>query len=214
MEKIITEQMLDALRASLEGKMSPKRYGHTVEVEKMAARLGRLYLPEKLPELRAAALLHDITKEYSTERQLALCAAHSIDVPREELFAPKTFHARTAAATIPTEYPEFDTDDVVSAVRWHTTGNGNMKLIEKLIYLADYIDMSRTFEDCVALRDKFFSADLENMDMSEKLLHLDRILVLSFDMTITHLLEEGTPISVDTVNARNALICDIKKREI
>ena len=47
MEKIITEQMLDALRASLEGGMSPKRYRHTVEVEKMARRLGEIYLPDR-----------------------------------------------------------------------------------------------------------------------------------------------------------------------
>ncbi len=210
--RIITEEMLERLRASLEKKMSPKRYFHTVEVEKMAVRLGELYLPAKIPELRAAALLHDITKEYPTERQIALCAQHGISVPREELYAPKTFHARTAAALIPEQYGELASDEVVSAVRWHTTGNGNMTLMEKLIYLADYIDMSRTFDDCVLLREKFFSEPLEDMNIEERLLHLDRILVLSFDMTIRNLLCEGTPISVDTINARNALVSDIIKR--
>ena len=208
MEKIITEEMLDALRVSLGEGMSPKRYKHTVEVERMAVRLGEIYLPEKLPELRAAALLHDITKEYNTERHLAICEKISIDIPREELLAPKTFHARTAAALIPTEYPELATDDVVSAVRWHTTGNGNMTLFEKLIYLADYIDMSRSFEDCVALRNYFFDFDFEGANEEQKLAHLRETLIKSYDYTIRGLLDDGKHINDTTFEARNFLILE------
>ena len=66
----ITEDMIISLRESLRaqnarGEMSDKRYGHTLEVEKMAARIGALYAPDKINVLRAAALLHDVTKEYS-----------------------------------------------------------------------------------------------------------------------------------------------------
>lgn len=207
MKKIITEEMLSELRHELEKKMSAKRLRHTLEVEKMAVRLGELYLPEKTDELRAAALLHDITKEYPKDRHIAVCAKYALDVERDELYAPKTLHARTAAALIPDEYAQFATEDVVSAVRWHTTGHADMKLIEKLIYLADYIDMSRDFEDCVVLREAFFSAEPEKMSQNERLLHLDKILVYSFDMTIGHLLEDGSPISAHTISARNALVC-------
>ena len=61
------EQRLDALRGELSSLMSPKRYAHTLGVERMAVRLGQLFCPEKIPQLRAAALLHDITKEESLE---------------------------------------------------------------------------------------------------------------------------------------------------
>ncbi len=204
---MITEEMLGGLRKEISSKMSEKRLRHTLEVEKMAIRLGELYAPEKIPVLRAAALLHDITKEYSTDRQLMICAQQGLTVSRSELYAPKTFHARTAAELIPQLFPDFADEEICSCVRWHTTGRRGMTLCEQLIYLADYIDLSRTFEDCVTLRNFFFDKDLRSMDSRERVSHLRDTLILSFDMTIRALLAEGTPISEDTLEARNELIC-------
>ena len=84
-----------------------------------------------------------------------------------------------------------------------------MSLLEKLLYLADYIDMSRDFEDCVKLRDYFFSANPEKMGEEERLAHLNRTIVMSLDMTISSLLKKGAVISTDTMNARNSLICEL-----
>ena len=204
---MITEEILNDLRSELKEKLSEKRFRHTVEVERMAVRLGELYAPEKIPVLRAAALLHDLTKEYSTDRQLMICAQKELSVSRSELYAPKTFHAKTAAALIPELYPELAEEEVISCVRWHTTGRRGMTRCEKLIYLADYIDLSRTFEDCVTLRNFFFDTKPEEMTETRRLTHLRDTLILSFDMTIRALLAEGTPISAYTVDARNELIC-------
>lgn len=205
---MITEAMLEGLRESLAGKMSGKRYRHTVEVERMAASLGELYAPDKILLLRGAALLHDITKEYKTEYQLMLCARYDLTVTKEDLLAPKTFHARTAAAVIPDEYPDFADGELISCVRFHTTGRRGMTLCEQLVYLADYIDLSRTFADCVRLRNYFFDAHPEEMGGKERLAHLRNTLILSFDMTMRGLLEEGTPISADSFEARNELIAE------
>ena len=204
---MITESMLDALREQVSSGMSEKRFYHTAEVEKMAARLGALYAPEKIPMLRAAALLHDITKEYSTDRHLLICAQKELTVSRRDLYAPKTFHARTAAALIPDLYPAFAEEELISCVRWHTTGRAGMTLCEQLVYLADYIDQSRTFSDCVRLRNFFFDAKPEEMDPQARLSHLRDTLILSFDMTIRALLDEGVPVSDDSFEARNELIC-------
>ena len=206
----MTEKSLTNLRESIENKMSPKRFRHTAEVEKMAARLGELYAPEKVDMLRAAALLHDITKEYPHEMQLRICAEAGIEISDADMLAPKTFHAKTAAYLIEKFYGEFATDEIISAVRWHTTGRVDMTLTEKIIYLADYIDMSRTFEDCVRLREYFFLAEPEKMSADERLEHLDDTLILSFDMTIRGLLDEGSVVSTDTFEARNDLV--IKRR--
>ena len=206
----MNEKMLDGLRADMEKSMSPKRFRHTAEVEKMAVRLGKIFFGEnedKLLRLRAAALLHDMTKEYTPETHLFIMEKKGIKLTREDLLAPKTFHARTAAALIPDEYPELASPEVTEAVRYHTTGRAEMSLMEKLIYLADYIDMSRTFADCVALREYFFGKDVENMSDGERLRHLDDTLILSFDMTIKGLIEEGRVVSADTFAARNFLIC-------
>ena len=209
---MITEEMLDALRADVAAGMSEKRFRHTAEVEKMVARLAALYAPHKETMLRAAALLHDLTKEYSTDHQLRLCVLHGLTVTENDLGAPKTFHARTAAAEIPHRYPAFADEELLSCVRYHTTGRKDMTLEEKLVYLADYIDMSRTFADCVALRNAFFDAKPEDMSAEERLCHLDDVLIMSLDMTIQGLLDKGALISADTFEARNALIAQKMRR--
>ena len=84
-----------------------------------------------------------------------------------------------------------------------------MSLVEKMLYLADYIDNSRTFSDCVKLREFFFSKDAGKMEEGERIEHLNRTLLLSFDMTIKALLDEGNIISKDTINARNDILCAI-----
>ena len=209
MQKIITEEMLDTLRIDVAKHLSERRYEHTLEVEKMAALLAGIFCPDQTPDLRAAALLHDITKEYDEKVQVSMLSKPGIEFKKEERLAPKTFHARTAALLIPEIYPEFVDDDVVAAVRWHTTGRAGMSLCEKLLYLADYIDYSRTFEDCVKLRDFFFSKKLESMSEEERLVHLDKTLLMSFDMTINAILSEGRVISPDTISARNELIANL-----
>ena len=205
--KKYTEEMLSSLRERVGAVMSEKRYIHTLEVEKMAERIGKIYLPEKTDLLRAAALLHDITKERTLEEQIALCEKYGIPYTETDLLSPKIFHAKTAAAQIPEKYPEFADGEVISAVRWHTTGRADMKLTEKIIYLADYIDQSRNFEDCVRLRAHFWSAHFSNMNDAEKARHLRTVLRMSYDMTISALLEEERLIDMNTIEARNSLIC-------
>ena len=202
------EEKLNELRANVQTRLSPKRWIHTAEVEKMAARLAGLFCPEKTNLLRAAALLHDLTKEWPVEKHCAFCLSHGVHLTGQDIVAHKTLHARTAAALIPEEFPAFAAPELLSAVRWHTTGRARMALCDKLIYLADYIDASRTFPDCVALREAFWGAEPQNMAPTERKEHLRRILLRSFDMTISGLLADGLPVAQDTVNARNALILE------
>ena len=205
---VLNDAALDALRERVKGTMSEKRFAHTAAVERMVVRLGELYCPELIPELRAAALLHDITKEQPLENQLQICKTFDIILEPTATLAPKTLHARTAAALIPAEYPEYATETIVRAVRWHTTGCGDMTIADRLVYLADYIDDSRKFPDCVRLRDYFWKADPQSMDMAARLSHLRDTLILSFDMTIRGLLEEGVPIGQYSVMARDALLLE------
>lgn len=200
------EAELTALRQRILSEMSPKRYHHTAAVEDMVVRLATLYCPEEIPALRAAALLHDITKEYDIPTQMALLTEAGQPPVKGEEFAHKTFHARTAALLIPDNYPAFNCKTVVNAVRWHTTGREDMTITEELLYLADYIDDSRLFPDCVRLRSFFWDAHPERMTMEDRLVHLRRTLIMSFDMTMRALLDECAVISPDTALARNQLV--------
>ena len=174
----------------------------------MAARLGEIYAPEQISMLRAAALLHDITKERTTEEHIVICENAGEVVSIGDRKAPKMFHSRTAALVIPSKYPEFDTPEIISAVRYHTTGRENMTLAEKIIYLADYIDMSRKYGDCVELREFFFNFDFENADEQSKISHLNDTLIMSYNLTIKGLLEENKHIAQTTFEARNYLILE------
>ena len=209
--KEISDAALDQLRNAVKESMSPKRFLHTAAVELMVARLSELFCPEETSRLRAAALLHDITKEISLEQQIALCKKYGLSISDEDLCAPKTFHARTAAAIIPDAYPGFNDPTIVNAVRWHTTGHEDMTLTEKLLYLADYIDDSRMFDNCVLLRHFFWDANPQEMDEETRLDLLRETLLLSYRMTVTDLLSEGTPVAIDTVRARNQLIIEARK---
>ncbi len=205
----IDRAMLDGLAAEVAASgLSPKRLRHILAVRDMAARLAELYCPEDAEILQAAALLHDITKELSLADQLALCGRFGIPRTRGDVLTPKCFHAMTAAALIPERYPAFADPRIVSAVRWHTTGRAGMTLDEKLLYLADYIDESRTFPDCVTLRNLFWNAHPEQMDMPARLAHLRTVLIMSYDMTVAGLIREGVPVSPDTFLARNELLCE------
>ena len=197
-----------ALREQVIREMSPKRFLHTAAVEEMVTRLATLFCPEEIPALRVAALLHDITKEYSAETHMEILTSKGQAPEAGEEYAYKTFHARTAALLIPEKYPDFNCETVVSAVRWHTTGHEGMTLPEKLLYLADYIDESRLFPDCVRLRSFFWNARPETMTMDEREAHLRRTLIMSFDMTMRALLSEDAVISPDTALARNRLVLE------
>ncbi len=201
-----TDARLAALRETVRAQMSDKRFTHTAAVEDMVARLAALYCPEQESLLRAAALLHDITKEYDVATHLELCRRFGIPVGEADRLAYKTLHAKTAAALIPENYPDFNHETLISAVRYHTTGRAGMTLEEQLLFLADYIDDSRLFPDCVRLRTLFWRERPEAMTEEERIAHLRHILIMSFDMTIRALVNEGAIVSTDTVSARNDLV--------
>lgn len=209
---IITESMLNSLKGQLSDHMSSKRFRHVVEVEKMAIYLGELYAPDKIPLLRAAALLHDITKERSYEEQVELCEKYGIELDPDARFAPKILHAQTAAAMIPDRFPEFADEELISCVRYHTTGRANMTLTENLLYLADYIDLSRTYPDCARMRNYFLSKSPDTLSKEDREEHLIQTLLMAYSVTIRTLINEGKLVHRDTLAARNHLVKELYLR--
>lgn len=199
----ITEQSLDSLKERVREYLDEKRYAHTLSVEREAERLGAIFLPDKVMELRASALLHDITKRYSLEKQLQCCEKFDIITNIYDRLQPKILHAKTAAELVRREFPDFSSPDIIAGIRWHTTGHENMTLFESIIYLADYIEEERQFPDCVELRQYFYSLIGNASNSREKTQALYSAMILSFDMTIKQLAESGEYIDTDTVEARN-----------
>jgi nicotinate-nucleotide adenylyltransferase len=197
----ITEKMLNMLREEIRGRLSEGRFIHTEGVEKTAAAISEIYAPGLVQKMRAAALLHDFTKEYSLEKQLKICHDFGIILRDDEKSAPLILHSITAAALIPSEFPEYVCDEIIGAVRWHTTGHAGMTLPEKILCLADYIEDGRKYSDCIAAREVFWGGHPEKLGESERISLLDRTLVISLENTVAHVEAKGGVVNRDTYEA-------------
>lgn len=200
---------ISSIREVTKSFTTEKRFSHILGVEKEACELGKIFLPEKCEKLRVAGILHDITKNFSYEKQLELCNEYGIEL--EKHTAPKLLHAKTGCEFARRTFGGNIVDDeIYSAIYYHTTGKAQMTLFEAIIYLADYIEETRTFGDCIELR-KYFYENINNADSYEdKLEILRQTLILSFDMTIRNLLDEGKIVDFYTMSARNYLIVNEK----
>ncbi len=198
----LNENSLIFLRGEIEKKMSKKRLLHTFAVEKEISTLGKLYGFDKngITKLRVSALLHDITKEINIDGQISYCKQYGIKITKDDLKSPKLFHSLTGAHLARQLYPDIVDKTIFNAIRFHTSGKPNMSMFEKLLYLADYIEETRVFADCVTLRNFFYSSKEFTLE------HLDKTLLLSYDLTIKNLLDEVRPIHPKTIAARNSLI--------
>lgn len=194
----------DALRKEIVNFVGEKRLPHVLGTEKECLELAGIFGmgDTDREKLAFAALLHDITKSFSPEEHKQFAESRHICLPAANIDSPKTLHAVTGAYMAEELFPDDADETVFSAIRWHTTGKAGMTLTEKLMYLADFIEPTRTFPDCVRLRGYFYSRIGEN----DKNAVLDSTLILSFDMTVTELISSGQPIHPDTVAARNYLI--------
>ncbi len=207
------EEGLSLLREAVRDRMSEKRYRHTLGVEKKAAELAAVYAPEKTALLRAAALLHDLTKELPAEEQILLCRRFGVSVPRDCLESPKLFHSLTASLLIPEEFPLYADPALLQAVARHTAGHPRMMLCDKLLYLADWIEDTRTFPGCVKLR-TYYEKKIRKADTEAKrLAALDQVMLRSFDVMIREILAEKRPLALITVETRNALLRDLAERK-
>lgn len=180
-------------------RLSEKRLQHTLGVVRACVMLCERHFPEVDPEdAETAALMHDFTKEYPYEKQMELVRRYGIELTESEKEEPKLLHARTAAALAKEAYglPE----NVVNAIRWHTTGKPGMSPLEEALYFADYIEDTRTFPGCVRLREYYEREYRARKDKRKALLlGLER----SFEITIRDRMSERKSIDPYTVEARN-----------
>ena len=190
------------LKNRIKDYMSEYRYKHTLSVAKECECLAELFGIDA-EKLVYAAYLHDITKEMSVADQLDLCADFGVTLDDSTLNSPKTMHSFTAPLLIKKDFPEYAESIILDAVAFHTTGKADMNIYEKLLYLADYIEPTRKFDDCITLR-KFFYASTD--PLSER---LDRTIILSLKYTVSDLLEKNAPIHEKTIEAYNFLLSRI-----
>ena len=180
---------LRTLRPVALSYLKHKRIPHVLGTEQEAIRLAERYGAD-VEKARVAALLHDCTKRLDMEEQLALCRQYGIRLDVLEQQALKLLHAKTGAA-IARDVFGVD-DEIYRAIWWHTTGHAGMTLLEKIMYLADYIEPSRNFPGVDKLRAVCYK-------------DLDEGLLMGLEMTIEEMTSMGNPVHHATIEARDAL---------
>lgn len=167
-----------------------KRIPHVIGCCETAVALARRWGANETDAARAG-ILHDVTKALDKRAQLLLCEKYGIMVGDFERENYKLLHAKTAAAVARDIFGE--NDAVCEAIYWHTTGRADMKLLEKILYIADYMEPNRSFDGVETLR------ELTQTD-------LDGALLCGFQMSLDLLISEGKVPGVDSLQARDFLL--------
>lgn len=136
----MTEDLLE-IRKDLSKKLKKERFEHTIGVMYTAASLAMCY-GENIQKALTAGLLHDCGKYCSANDQIKLCRKYNIRLTEAELKMPALIHAKLGAYLARHEYAIKD-QDILDAITYHTTGRPGMTLLEKIIYIADYIEPNR-----------------------------------------------------------------------
>ncbi|MCR5754725.1 MAG: bis(5'-nucleosyl)-tetraphosphatase (symmetrical) YqeK [Acetatifactor sp.] len=129
------------IRKSLKKTMDSKRYEHTLGVEYTAAALAMCH-GGSITEAQLAGLLHDCAKCITNEKKISLCEKYKIEISEVERRNPFLLHSKLGAFLAEKKY-HVQNQDIINAIRNHTTGRPEMSLLEKIVFIADYIEPGR-----------------------------------------------------------------------
>ena len=180
-----TNLPMEQLEQVVVSLLNPNRVAHVLGCRDTAVELAKHWGADQEDAARAA-ILHDITKAIDGPLQLTLCDAYGKILSDFSRKYPKTLHALTGSMVARRIFGE--NDAVVSAIEWHTTGKADMNLLEKIIYVADYMEPNRNFPGVEKLRELAYS----DMDAAMK---------LGLEMTLEHLKRQGAEVSPESREA-------------
>jgi len=176
---------MDELEKVVVGLLKPNRVKHVLGCRDTAAQLAKIWGANEEDAARAG-LLHDITKAIDGPLQLTLCSQYGIMLDAFSQKNPKTLHALTGSLVAERIFGE--NPAVVSAIRSHTTGKAGMNTLEKIIYVADYMEPNRDFPGVEELRGLAYT-------------NIDKALKLGLEMTLSMLKVQGREISLESQEA-------------
>lgn len=187
---------IEEIKYILKGRLTFERYRHSLGVMSTASLLAaRFGADQKKAEL--AGLVHDCARDIPNDIQLKMADEFGILLDEIEKLEPELIHGPLGAAIA---CKEFDIDDeVYRAIAIHSTGDACMTLLDKVVFLADYVEPGRCFPGVEAIREK-------------SIRDLDEAILSAFASTIKHVVEKGRFLHPKTVSARNFLLVQ-KRRE-
>ena len=167
--------------------LSEKRFKHSEGVVNRAIEYAKVYGVD-IETVKLVAIAHDIAKELPEEQERAYIAQYNIMLDEIEQISHNLVHAKLGACICKDKYGF--TEDMVNAVRYHTTGRPNMSMLEKIIYLADATDPNRNYEDM----DYYVDTIKNNIDIGMREVS---------KWVVSHLLENNNIVHLDSVRCYN-----------
>ncbi|WMJ23678.1 bis(5'-nucleosyl)-tetraphosphatase (symmetrical) YqeK [Paludicola sp. MB14-C6] len=188
---------IDTITELVKSKLSEKRFFHTLAVVKFSKELAEHY-HVNIDNAILAATLHDITKEEKTIIQLQNVKKSDIILDTVFYENENLHHGITAFLFAKNEL-QIQNEDVLNAIRYHTTGRENMSMLEKIIYVADACSYDRTYEDAENLR----KLALED---------IDECIFKIIEFTVSLQIQKRMLIGLDTIHCYNSLLLSRGKR--
>lgn len=180
----------------LESRLKPKRFQHSLNVAQSAVELAQRFGADE-DKAYIAGLLHDITKNDSHEKQLQIMEEHGILLSDVEQNNPKLWHAISGSLFVQDAFGITD-PEIIGAIRYHTTGKAGMTLLEKVIFIADYISAERDYKDVDVMR------RLSKISLEQASLY-------ALKFSLCSLSEKQKPIHVDSLAYYNELVIQTAK---
>lgn len=168
-----------------------KRFEHSLRVRDTALELAEIYGVDK-EKAEIAALYHDCSKIRDEIFLLEKAREFGIFIDQYMLESPELIHAHLGAKMAEQVYGIHD-QDILNAIKYHTTGRDKMSMLEKIIYMADYIEPKRNFHGVEIIRDMAYK-------------DIDKSLLMALNKTIVFLIENRKLIHIETIMARNHLV--------
>lgn len=176
-------------------QLKPSRYTHSLGVEKMASELAEIY-GQDVEKAAFAGRYHDIAKCFTPE--VMNDYVRSLGLSDEYLDNNALAHSKVAAGILQSKFG-VDDEEVLWAVKSHTTGRAGMSMLEEVVYVADAIEDNRNYPGLRELQ------ELARKDIDAACLEI-------MDFTISRILEKGKTLDRDTIEAREYIIDRIKRR--
>lgn len=179
---------IEEIRSYLQQNLREARYNHVLGVVKMAKKLAKLNgISEERAEI--AALGHDIAKNKTIVELENIINENNIILSYEERETKELWHS-IVSPVLGKSVLNIEDEEILSAMRWHTTGKANMTTLEKIIYIADMIEEGRDFPGVKEIRE----ATIED---------LDKGVLMGLNHTVKYLLNKNFIIDSNTIKARN-----------
>ena len=190
---------LDQIKEKLKELLTEKRYVHSLNVADSAKKLAKIYGADE-EKAYLAGVVHDCAKYFKTDKVDRYVEKYNIELDELEVGNISLSHSIIGSYVVKYDFG-IDDEDIISSVRYHTTGKVDMNLMEKIIYVADLIEVGRDYPGVEELRELAYVGDI------------DAAMIQSFDNTIALMLKKGNTIHPRSVAARNFMITERKKKK-